>query len=47
MSSINYSEAIQSKKRYLYQIKNPGRNIIGERDDSIIVERAYYITIFR
>jgi hypothetical protein len=39
MSSIDYSELIKSKKNVLTSERLDCGNIIGERDDSIIVER--------
>jgi hypothetical protein len=40
MSSINYSEAIKSKKGVLTSDREACGNIIGERSDSIIVEKG-------
>ena len=39
MSSIDYSELIKSKKNVITSERLDCGNIIGERDDSIIVER--------
>ena len=40
MSSVNYSEAIKSKKGVFTSDREACGNIIGERDDSIIVEKG-------
>ena len=40
MSSVDFSELIISKKGVISSDRQPGGNIIGERDDSIIVEQG-------
>ncbi len=40
MSSIDFSELIKSKKGVISSDNQPSGNIIGERDDNIIVEEG-------